>query len=475
MIGADSSFHNVSDAAAYRSLLRSNLHAFIEFAFSVVRPGIAFAPNWHLEAVAHQLERVATGHTRRLIVTQPPRSLKSLCVSVALPAWFLGHNPSERVVVVCYSDTLSRQHANDFRLLVNHPIYRSTFPNVRIERETDREIVTTARGKRFTTSIDGTLTGMGGNLIVIDDPIKLGDVFSEAIRARVIEWYRSTLLTRGDNKQEMRIVVAMQRVHNDDLVGYLLEEGGFDVINLPAIAQREERFELGNGRFYVRRKGELLHATHEPPEALLELKRKMGSLAFSAQYQQSPILVGGRIIKRKYFSWYEAVGHERNDRIIISWDIALSETERGDYSVGVVLRQRGETFYILDVIRGRFPFDELQRTIIETKERWPECSLLIEESPISMGLIQNLRQHGINVVKYRPATDKQSRAITQLDLFEGRSVLFPQQAHWLDEFTSELLAFPGRHDDQVDALVQGLDWGRRSGRVGVGVLQGLMS
>jgi hypothetical protein len=277
----------------FQALLAQNLMAFTHFAFGVVRPGLTFKPNWHLEAVTEKLSQVATGKVRRLIITLPPRTLKSLCASVALPAWFLGHNPWERVVVVSYSDLLSRTHANDFRLLVNHPVYQATFPAMCLERETDREITTTKRGKRIATSIDGTLTGLGGNLIIIDDPLKLGDAMSEAVRTRVIEWYRATLLSRGDDKTAMRIVVAMQRVHQEDLVGHLQEQGGFDILNLPAIAQRSQTYDLGGGRTYARQGGELLHPEHEPADVLIELKREMGPIAFSAQYQQTPIPRGG--------------------------------------------------------------------------------------------------------------------------------------------------------------------------------------
>src|SRR5512144_2832680 len=126
-----------------QALLASNLTSFTEFAFGVIRPGTLFKPNWHFEAVTHKLSEVASGEVRRLIITLPPRNLKSLCASVALPAWFLGRNPSERVVAVSYSDVLARSHANDFRLLVNHPIYQATFPAMRLERDTDREIMTT--------------------------------------------------------------------------------------------------------------------------------------------------------------------------------------------------------------------------------------------------------------------------------------------------------------------------------------------
>ena len=443
-----------------QAVLATNLTSFTEFAFGVVRPGIPFKPNWHFEAVTHILSEVASGEVRRLIITLPPRNLKSLCASVALPAWFLGRNPSERVVVVSYSDFLARTHANDFRLLVNHPIYQAAFPAMRLQRDTDREITTTKRGKRIATSIDGTLTGLGGNLIIIDDPLKLGDAMSEAVRTRVIDWYRSTLLSRADDKKAARIVLVMQRVHQDDLAGYLQEQGGFEVLNLPAIAQREETYFLGDGRTYTRQRGELLHPDQESAAVLAELKREMGPIAFSAQYQQSPIPPGGAIIKRKWLTPYDDIRPQSDDRIIMSWDIALSEAETGDYSACVVLLRRKEVFYILEVVRGRFPFDTLKRKVMEVKQRYGSSTLLIEDSPISRGLIQSLREQSINVTPYKPDTDKRAHVIAQTDLFAGGSVRFPRRAAWLEEFTAELLAFPGRHDDQVDALTQGLAWGR---------------
>jgi predicted phage terminase large subunit-like protein len=459
-----------------QALLAHDLNAFTEFAFGVVRPEALFKPNWHLAAVTHKLSQVAKGEIRRLIITLPPRNLKSLCASVALPAWFLGHHPGERVVVVCYSDRLSLSHANDFRRLVNDPLYQATFPRMRLARDTDREIATTKRGKRIATSLDGTLTGLGGNLIIIDDPIKLGDAMSETVRERVIEWYRSTLLSRGDDKTKTRIVVVMQRVHQSDLVGYLQEQGGFEVLNLPAIAQSSETYELGGGRAYTRQQGELLHPEHEPADALIELKRQMGPIAFSAQYQQSPIPPGGTIIKKEWLKTYDELRFRDDDRIIMSWDIALSEMETGDYSACVVLLNRAEVFFVIDVVRDRFRFDALKAKIIELKQqRYQVSTLIIEESPISVGLIQSLRHLSINVVASKPETDKRARLIAQTDLFAGGSVRLPRDAPWKEEFVAELLAFPGRHDDQVDAITQGLAWGRRawSRRLIIGTVRGL--
>ena len=264
-------------------------------------------------------------------------------------------------------------------------------------------------------------------------------------------------------------------MHDNDLVGYLQEQGGYEVLNFPAVAQRAESYYLGDGRFHERQKGELLHPDHESADVLMELKRSMGPIAFAAQYQQSPIPPGGTIIKRKCLTTYDNIWHQPGDTIVMSWDIALAETETGDYSACVVLLTRNEVFYVLEVVRGRFLFDALKSKVMEVKERYGSATLLIEDSPISRGLIQSLRERSLNVTTYKPNTDKRARLIAQTDLFAGGSVRFPRQALWLEDFTAELLAFPGRHDDQVDALTQGLAWGRDAfaNRITCGFARGL--
>jgi len=452
------------DAQALRAILATDFRAFVEYVFGLLRPGTPFKPNWHIDAMAHKVSQVAFGEVKRLIIAVPPRHLKSIIASVALPAWYLGHNPSERVVCVSYSADLAKTHANDFRRVVKDPLYQAVFPTMRVERETDAEIQTTLRGRRYATSIQGTLTGRGGNLFIIDDPLKPGDASSDVTREGVIEWYRSTLVTRPDDKQTARIIVVMQRIHVDDLVGYLLDsDAGYEVLSLPAVAQSTTTYDLGGGRTHTREKGDLLHPAHEPAEVLRDIKKNMGSMQFSAQYQQAPEPAGGKIIKRKMLRYYYAVEPRPSDRIVLSWDIALSEQEAGDYSACVVLLNRGDSYFVHDVVRGKFPFDRLKEKIIEVKQRYGKAaSLVIEESPISHGLIQSLQEKRINVVAIKPDRDKQSRLISQIDLFEGGSVLLPKDAPWLDAFVSELLSFPGRHDDQVDALSQGLAWRREA-------------
>jgi predicted phage terminase large subunit-like protein len=454
---------DASPERIFQAILATDFRSFVEYVFGLLRPGTPFKPNWHIDAMAHKVAQVASGEVKRLIINVPPRHLKSIVASVALPAWYLGHNPSERVVCVSYSAELAKTHSNDFRRVVNDPLYQAVFPKMRVERETDAEIQTTLRGRRYATSIGGTLTGRGGNLTIIDDPLKPGDAISEVSRQRVIEWWGSTMVTRPDDKQAARTIVVMQRIHVDDLVGHLLEnEAGYELLSLPSVAQSTTTYDLGGGRTHTREKGDLLHPAHEPAEVLRDIKKSMGTMLFSAQYQQAPEPAGGKIIKRKMLRYYSAVERRSTDRIVLSWDIALSEQEAGDYSACVVLLNRGDSYFVVDVIRGKFPFDKLKQKIIEVKQRYERASLVIEESPISHGLIQSLQEKHINVVAIKPDRDKLSRLISQIDLFEGGSVLLPKDAPWLDAFVSELLSFPGRHDDQVDALTQGLAWRREA-------------
>jgi len=453
---------DASPQKVLEAVLATDFRAFVEYVFGVLRPGTPFKPNWHIDAMAHKVSQVASGELKGLIINVPPRHLKSIIASVALPAWYLGHNPSERVVCISYSAELAKTHSNDFRRVVSDPIYQAVFPKMRVERETDAEIQTTLRGRRYATSIGGTLTGRGGLLTIIDDPLKPGDALSEVSRQRVIEWWGSTMVTRPDDKQAARTIVVMQRIHVEDLSGHLLEnEDGFEVLSLPAIAQSTATYDLGGGHTHTREKGDLLHPAHEPVEVLRKLRKSMGTMLFSAQYQQAPEPPGGKIIKRKMLQYYSAADPRPTDRIVMSWDIALSEQEAGDYSACVVLLNRGDSYLVHDVIRGKFPFDQLKEKIIEVKQRYGRAaSLVIEESPISHGLIQSLEQKRINVVAITPDRDKLSRLISQIDLFEGGSVLLPKDAPWLEDFVAELLSFPGRHDDQVDALSQGLAWHR---------------
>jgi predicted phage terminase large subunit-like protein len=447
------------------AVLSSDLYSFVQAAFPIVAAGQGLLRNWHIEAMAYALERVLRGEITRLIITVPPRSLKSICASVALPAFALGQDPTRKFICVSYAQALAEKHANDCRALMQSPMYRQVFrTRVSPRKDTQQEFATTAGGYRYTTSVGGTLTGRGGNFIVLDDPLKPQDAYSELVRNTLTQWFSNTLLSRLDNKATDAIVVVMQRLHVDDLVAYLLGQGGWTHLNLPAVAEKEERVQLAPQRWHLRKPGEVLHPEREPLRVLEELKRSMGSMDFGAQYQQTPVLEGGNLIKRNWFPVYDDAPYPvAGDRIIVSWDTALSANELSSFSACVVLLVRGESVYLIDVFRQRLEYPELKRKVIVLHHRWKSFTnnyaLLIEKMGSGLSLIQDLKQEHIHAVPIRPKEEKIIRMNAQTARIEAGSVHLPRKAPWLDDFFAEILAFPAsRYNDQIDALSQALNY-----------------
>ncbi|MDO8432186.1 MAG: hypothetical protein Q7S58_07215, partial [Candidatus Binatus sp.] len=204
--------------------LRNDLSTFIHRTFLTVAPAQPYLRNWHIDAMAYHLEQCASGAIKRLIITLPPRYGKSICASVAFPAFVLGRDPSKRIICASYSENLAGKHAGDCRAVMESDWYRGVFPGTRISRDKNTELnyVTTRHGFRFSTSVGGTLTGRGGNLIIIDDPINPEGAMSETKRASVNNCFDSTLYSRLDSKRDDVIILIMQRLHLDDLAGYVM-------------------------------------------------------------------------------------------------------------------------------------------------------------------------------------------------------------------------------------------------------------
>ncbi|HEY6356618.1 MAG TPA: hypothetical protein VIX35_00155, partial [Vicinamibacterales bacterium] len=268
------------------ALLRQDLPSFIAKSFQTLNGGECFLPNWHIDSMARDLEQCREGLTKRLIITLPPRYLKSICVSVAFPAWLLGHDPTRKIICASYSNDLAGKHARDCREIMESRWYRKIFPSTHLDRRhnTELDFQTSAHGCRYSTSVGGTLTGIGGNYLIIDDPMKAADANSEAERRRVKEWFNTTAYTRLNNKNEDVIIIVMQRLHVDDLVGHLLEQEdhGWTVLDIPAIAEDDRAYQIGDNEFHMRRADEVLHEARENAAMLDAVKRRIGSYTFAA-------------------------------------------------------------------------------------------------------------------------------------------------------------------------------------------------
>ncbi len=210
-----------------REIYRADLHSFGVAAFDILNPGTTWMSNWHTVLLAAKLQECVEGLCQRLIITLPRRHLKSHFASIVLPAFILGHNPAAGIICVSYAQDLSDKLARDCRNLMQSSLYQDIFPTrISSEKSSVSEFETTGRGYRLATSIGGVLTGRGADFLVIDDPMKPSDASSEIRRRSVTEWFDGTLLSRLNSKDSGCIIIVMQRVHEEDLVGHVVGRDG---------------------------------------------------------------------------------------------------------------------------------------------------------------------------------------------------------------------------------------------------------
>lgn len=445
-------------------LLRNDLGTFIPRVFVHLDPQTAYSHNWHLDLLADRLTRVATGEIRRLIINVPPRSMKSISASIAFPAWLLGRNPGLRVICASYGQELANKLARDTAAVMTSEWYTRVFATrLAANRSATSDFETKARGGRMATSVGGVLTGRGGDIIVIDDPVKPDEALSDAQRQAANNWFDNTLYTRLNDKRTGAIVIIMQRLHLDDLVGHVLEKEAWDVVSLPAIAVEDEAWSyrtLTGPKTYERAAGDLLHPQREPKQILDLLRSTLGEYTFSAQYLQAPVPLGGGIVKTDWLSYYSPNEKpEKFDSIIQSWDTANKESQLADYSVCTTWGLKGKTSYLLHVLRKRLEYPELKRAVVRQAETWNARVILIEDKASGTQLIQELRQTMSRVKGVKSEGDKVMRMLAQTPEIENGHVLLPTDAPWLHDYVHELTTFPkGKHDDQVDSTAQALKW-----------------
>lgn len=441
------------------AMTRKDFLCFVGRVFNTLNPGSSLQPNWHHEALAYRLEGVRQGKIRRLIVCAPPRNLKSIIISIAFVAWLLGHNPRLKIICVTYSNEIAAKMANDFRLVVSSPWFRQTFPEavVSARKNTEVETAFTAGGFRLGVSLGGALTGRGGDIIIADDLIKGQDALSEARRETVNQSLRTTLMSRLDNKRDGAIIVTMQRMHDQDYVGTLLRsDSEWDLLKLSAIAEQDERYQIGENEFYDRVAGEALHATREPVEVLKRIEQEIGPDTFSAQYQQNPAPPEGTIIKQEWIRDYDEL--PQGGYYFISWDTAGKDGPRNAFSVASIWYRKGQLNYLVDLIRGRFSYPTLCATAVELVKKYKPRIVLIEDASTGVALQADIRREvSANIMLVPVVGDKVGRRYLQQGKFASGNVLFPKDKPFMPELLNELLRFPqSKYSDQVDSISQAL-------------------
>jgi len=441
------------------AIFRQDFIAFFRKAFEILYPGETLIWGWYLEAIARYLED-CRGKRARKIINAPPRSLKSFIVSVAWVAFILSRDPTHRFICVSYAGDLPTKLHAYCRRLMESDWYCNLCPT-RLEKSTENELITTKGGGRYATSVGGTLTGLGADTIILDDPLSGDEARSEVCRRNVNQWFSKVLMSRLNNKKAGAVIIVMQRLHPDDLTGHLMEIGGWDQLCLPAKAPKDASIPLWRGE-YAWKADECLQPMREDDSVLDGLKRDMGAEAFNAQYLQAPVPAGGNMLKPEWLKWFEcAPTRQSSDQVVLSVDTAAKATETSNYSAMLVFLVRNTNeFYLIDVVRKKLEFPDLLAAIEALITKYKPNAVLIEDHSSGTGLCQQLQKNGVaGVIPIRPINDKATRMFTETTKLQAGNLILPKTAPWIDEFMVEYLSFPnGKHDDQIDALSQFLNW-----------------
>jgi predicted phage terminase large subunit-like protein len=450
----------------HRVVITARLRPFVGRSFRFLNPGKTLSSAHYVRAICYQLERVAKGEIRRLIIELPPRHLKSITASVAFPAWILGRDSTKRIVCVSYNNDLAYSFSTKSRQIMQQPFYKSSFLATQFDPKKNAvsEFHTTRHGFRLATSMGGTITGKGGDIVILDDVMKAQDTHSQAARDSAYEIYQETIATRLDHPKTGAIIILGQRLHEDDLIGRLKQTGNWEVLSMPAIALNEEFIDLEPGINFRRRIGDPLDPERLGLAELAQIRAEIGTLAFEAEYQQQPVLPGGNLIKLEWFGTYEKLlPLAHYEAVVQSWDTAAIPGQSRDYSVCTTWGIIGQYLDLLDVHREQHIYPDLLQAALKLRSKWKPNLIIVEKAVTGLSLKPDLFRKGVReAIWLHPGKSKVERMVAQTAKIEAGEVRFPRQANWLECCKSEFAAFPnGKYDDQVDSLSQflrGLDW-----------------
>lgn len=446
-------------------LARNSLFGFTMFTQPEYQAG------WVHEEICNALDRFLQGvinkESPRLLITMPPRHGKSELASRKFPAYALGRYPDLSMIATSYAADLASRMNRDVQRIIDSQKFHILFPETCLAKSNVRtvsqgtalrnsdifEIVGHAGGYR-SAGVGGGITGMGGDILLIDDPFKdRKEADSKTVRDNVWDWYTSTLYTRA--APGGGILLIQTRWHMDDLAGRLLEaakDGGdkWEVVNFEAIATSDEKH---------RRKGEALHPARYDIKQLRKIKKALGTRDWEALYQQKPVPDGGTIFHKAWFKRYLPKDlPAKFQKIILSWDMTFKDTDGSDFVVGQTWGKDGANMYLLDLVRGQWDFVETLKQFKALKKKWPGASrILVEDKANGPAVISMCKKAVQGIIPVEPDGSKLARAHAVTAFFEAHNIYIPADGvyPWVQAYIDEMTQFPSAaHDDMVDATTQ---------------------
>jgi len=427
--------------------------------------GGKWEPYPHLRHTLRTVQEALRIGNGRIIVNEPPRHGKSEGLSHWLPTWFLDWYPEGRVILASYNDTFAAKWGRKVRdEFAQNP---ATWTRLRGDTTAANDWQTTQGGGMRTAGAGGGITGVGGDLLIVDDPHKnWEEAQSQTIRESITDWFKSTFYTRCE--PGATIVVVQTRWHEDDLTGWLRSEHDDDWTDVvfPAIAEEDD--ELG------RKVGEALCPSRYDEAALAKIERGVGADVWNGLFQQRPSSPEGNVVKRDYIQFYGGPSTrplpDGLRKFVTSWDMTFKRTKTGSYVCGQVWAEQGADIFLLDLVRGRWEFTDAQNEVVVLSERWPmSTEVLVEEAANGAAILSSLKRivRGLTAVKAEGS--KEARFQSVAPLFKSRNVWLPHPsiAPWVKGYVEEIVSFPRtKYNDQVDATSQALDRFNRQPKYG---------
>jgi predicted phage terminase large subunit-like protein len=410
--------------------------------FAKIYTQAAYTTPRHIRYLENELIGVYRGEVDKLVITMPPRHGKSELTSCYFPAWWLMNRPKDRIILVSYETSFASLWSGKAK-----EVYQRFVPNtLKVDRQ--QYWKTSVDGYMNAVGVGGSITGKGADLIIIDDPVKNDEqALSAHYREKTFRFYQSTLSTRLEPGG--KIIVIQTRWNHDDLAGRLLAAGGWNHVDLKAIA--------GQGDALGRKEGEALWPERYDIDALQDIKKTVGDYWFSALYQQMPVSIEYQIFKPQYWKFFSS---PPRGLCIQSWDTAFKDTEQNDYSVCTTWVLSENNFYLIDCFRKKIEFPDLERYCRTLYDKYQPSVVLIEDKASGISLKQSIERHtSIPVVATKPGSkDKVLRAHLASPHFENGRV-FIQEKGWTHDVIEEMSQFPsGAHDDIVDSVMYALEY-----------------
>ncbi len=438
--------------------IRSSFLAFAIKAFGQLHPGKELVIHPYVRLLARHLDAVATGKRRRVVITLPPRHLKTFLASICLPAWILARRPSANILILSYGQELADKIAYAIREILRSDWFRRLF-KARIAKRVLTDFTTTANGCVRSVSIEGSVTGFGADIIIIDDAVQIKDCDNERQLQRVNWLFDSEIRTRLDNPKKGAIVIVAHRLAEEDLPGHVLQEGGWKQVRLPLIAPRRRTYEIDGFVVWERQQGDLLR-----PDAFtardVERLRGMKRPGFETLQQQNPGARDRLHIKAEHFGKFVPAMVPPDGPVVLSIDPGQNGGPKNSFSVVQAWAPHAGRYLLLDSWREQARYSDLRDQVRRFQRRYRPSVILIEATGQGPALISDIRtERGMEIVPITPHEDKISRLFRHRNAIRSGIVALPEGAPWVAGLTDEVVQFPyGQFDDQVDAMTQFLDW-----------------